>query len=157
MCAHVQWLQGKYICLPSWWRKTPAFQRSLRTRAFCWTLNSVTAQVCESLLAQCSYPCLLLLSVFMLGGKRGPDFPHYWDLFQGTWMLQIPREWRDLMTSSDTPVTCQAFPKQQGSNMLGWSSRVAQVACTLWVLLICPLDVGQSLNNLCGQQPVTDA
>lgn len=120
-------------------------------------LCSVTAQVHQFLLAQCSYPCLLLLTAFMGVGKKGPDFPHYGDLFQGIWMLQIPREWRDLVTFTDTLVTCQDFPKQQVSNMLGWSSRAAQVVSTFWVILICSLDVGHNLNNLCGQQPITDA
>lgn len=129
----------------------------VNTSKFHMILCSVIAQVCESLLAQCSHPCLSLLKAFMGGGNRGSDFPHCGDLFQGTWMLQIPREGRDLVTFTDRPVTCQAFPKQQVSNMPGWSSRVGQVASTFWVLLMCSLDVGQNLNNLCGQQPVTDA
>lgn len=47
-------------------------------------LCSVTAQVCEqSLLAQCSYPCLLLLTAFMGVGKKRPCLSSLWRFVSG--------------------------------------------------------------------------
>lgn len=81
-------MAARKICLPSWWRRTPAFQRSLRTYVLWWTLASSIWSCAVSLLRSVglclhSAPCLLLLTAFMGGGNRGPDFPHLWRFVSG--------------------------------------------------------------------------
>lgn len=108
MCAYVQWLQGKYVCLLSWWRKIPAFQRSFRTHPLWWTLASPIGSFAVSLFRSVSL-CL----------HSAPDLAFYYWLL--SWVVG-----KEALTFLNMEICFRALGccRYQGSEGISWPSQI---------------------------------